>query len=114
MNFEMTLITQRDRIRAVRKRWNDQYPNAMKGHKPWINGLSSAEICGRLDELDLETCSRGDVDKAIGVDGWVDTKCDACDENKDTLVRLGEVPDYESRFIDICPECLAQALEFSK
>jgi hypothetical protein len=37
-------------------------------------------------------------------------KCDACGEERERLVRVGEAPDYDSSTATLCRECLVEAL----
>lgn len=83
----MRLVFKRDRIRSVRDRWFEQYKN-YPGDKTFVmrNPKTVAQIQADLSDLDLETCSSSDVDKAIGVAGWVDFACDEC--GKSVLWRI--------------------------
>ena len=107
----MQLIHKRDIILSVRDRWREQYrhytPDTMFSTPP----EPKSAIDARLDKLDLATCSEADVDKAIGRKGWVALECDECDENFETVIRIGQEPEYEARWQDLCSGCLAKALE---
>lgn len=106
----MKVITQRDVIRTVPARFREQYSFALDVEAAWKPGSTRRDIAAALDALDIETCTTTDIDHALGVTGWADNKCDECGaSNRPVLVRLGEEPDYDARWIDLCPSCLAEA-----
>lgn len=106
--MDMTVIHKRDLIRSVRNRWRKQYQQSIADRTSPYH-VSRAGIDDALYKLDVETCSEADVDKAIGVSGWVANECNFCDRNMDVLIRLGEEPDYEARYVEICSDCLSKA-----
>lgn len=107
----MKIIVERDVIRTVRDRYMEQY----KGYADdYMLGYGAGRRpCGesrkRLAALDLETCSRADVDAAIGNTGWASLTCDECGEDVERIVRIGQEPDYEARWQDLCLPCLKKA-----
>ena len=103
------LLTRRNVILAVRDRFWEQYRNYTPKHL-FRNELSVAQIDARLAELDLKTCTHIEVEAAMGGLRWVDHACDGCSKNFDILVRMGDEPDYETRWQDLCRDCLADAL----
>ena len=111
------LIEKRDVIRTVRDRWNNQYrgyqDDYMLGYKS--DKKSVGDIRRGLEALDLETCTEKDINNVIGPNtNWASIDCDGCGKNVDLAVRLGQEPDYEARWQDICPDCLSSALKFLK
>lgn len=54
--------------------------------------------------------SKQDVDEIIQNTSWTRLQCDECQREVETIVRLGEEPDYESSTARICPDCLRQAI----
>ena len=93
----MKLITERDLIRSVSSRWNEQY-------KHWPPG-------DRLAALDLEVVTADEVAGIIGNTSWTHIKCDECgDEDTGAVVQIGQEPDYESCTATICFACLEKAL----
>lgn len=48
-----------------------------------------------------------DVDRIIGNTSWTDCPCDLCKKTSEVLIRVGDEPDYEARWLDICPACIA-------
>jgi hypothetical protein len=117
----MQVIHKRDIIRNVRERWEEQYHGYESDFKfglPLLDtqgklipksGPTVGEIRAALSTLDLETCSSADVDAAIGVAGWANNCCSECGEDCYMLVQIGEVPDYEAQYINICIGCLEKA-----
>lgn len=103
----------RDIIRNARQTWNEQYrrypDEKVVG---WSKTRTAESIRTALENLDLETCSSTDIDAAIATTGWADNKCDTCGKNCAVVLRLGEEPDYEARWWDICADCLMEAGEF--
>ena len=99
------VITDREIFRGVLERWITQYPD---DHR-YLSGIggTAGERRKKLEALDLETCSRDDIDRALGVAGWADNTCDECQQNKPLIVRIG---DYDERFQDLCEDCLESAL----
>lgn len=104
--MDMRLLLKRDIIRGVRDLWNSQYP---KDDYRLSRGESAKDVRERLSGLDLETAMEADVDTAIGTKGWASNVCDECGVDHETLVRIGEEPDYEARWIDLCADCLSKA-----
>jgi len=111
--MDVTRIYRRDIIRGVLERFKDQYSHY--NYYSEIGSGSTLEAVGlkiaRLSKLDLETASCEDVDKAMNLTGWVDLNCEFCDANVESLTRLGNEPDYEARWVDICDECLGKIVE---
>lgn len=103
----MRIRTTRERVRQVADRWHQQYP---KDQSDVIGIKSTDEIWHRLRALDVETATKADVDRIIGVAGWADVTCDTCKAVVDVVVEMGEPSDYESRTADCCPACLRAAL----
>jgi hypothetical protein len=100
----MIKITQRRLILSVADRWHKQY-------QCYGQDRSKAEIWIKLDALDKSTASVEDVAAIIGNYSWCKLKCDECQNEVGSVVRLGEEPDYESNTANICTECLRKACE---
>ncbi|MDO8421127.1 MAG: hypothetical protein Q7S99_03095 [Parvibaculum sp.] len=108
----MKIITQRDEILSVRKRFFEQYKNHSDNYVFWLSDPKSiGESRAELSALNLETCSVADVDAAIGRAGWIENKCDICREDSPILIQLGDEPDFESRWQTLCASCLKKALD---
>lgn len=111
-----TVIHKRDLILGVRDRWNEQYKtyDPMQVIGPRDHAEPVSVIRKRLSKLDLETCSEADVDKAIGVTEWAANKCDECGGNFETTIQVGNMPDYEARWVTLCAKCLSDAMKLLK
>lgn len=113
--FQFGLLRQRDAIKASRDRWLGQYKSkpddALTG---WNARETFGDIRKKLAVLDLETCSADDVALAMGMapsyGSWASYECDRCGARADPLVRLGESPSYEARWLDLCEKCLSAAM----
>jgi hypothetical protein len=108
----MKLIHERDIIRGVRDRWREQYANYDAKHVLFANqrsGRTIGQTAAMLEALDLDTCSKADVDAILP--RWADNNCDECGEHKKVLVNFGQEPDYDARWWDVCPSCLAKACD---
>jgi hypothetical protein len=105
------IITIRDVIKSVPERWARTYDNRCDPITPTggRDAVMPAEIQRRLDALDMATCTKQAVDDAIGNESWTELKCDLCDLQSPLVVRVGAEPDYDVRWIDLCPMCLAKA-----
>lgn len=108
---EFKKIHKRDIIRGVRDRWMKQYANYPDDKTVgWASHLrTTGDIRKALAALDLETCSSEDVDAAIGTNNWAKNECDQCDGDFETVLQLGQEPDYEARWWNMCASCLAEA-----
>jgi hypothetical protein len=109
-------VTQREVIRGVRDRWLEQYKHYPDENRVGMGDRlrSVGSIRKALAALDLETCSVSDIDAAIGTTGWADNECDLCHQSQTLVIRLGDEPDYEARWVDVCPNCLAAAQEVAR
>lgn len=101
----MVLITHRELIRKVVERWERQYP-------PKTAEPDKTKKGDDLRKLNLETATIHDVEKVIGNYSWTRLKCDDCgreDDDLDTVVQVGQEPDYESATALLCKECAKRA-----
>jgi hypothetical protein len=101
----MRKITRQTQANNVADRWHKQYPDG--------NGYREKHI-GMWKKL----CDLGgrpnpdDVDSLTENSSWTDVgSCNECNLESDTLIELGEEPDYESSTAYICPACLKKALQ---
>lgn len=94
----MKLLSEREQVRSVVKRWRERYPDPEFRLRD-------------LDALDPETATAEDVAAAMGNRSWVCQRtCDECGEDSWSCVELGEEPDDESCTATICEGCLRKAL----
>lgn len=94
------------------ERWRATYSSPRFAGRT-ISGTSTlfSTVVDRLQLLDVETCSKEDVNEAIGNKSWTILSCDHCKQEVDAIVTVGEIPDYESSTACICKECARKALE---
>lgn len=101
----MIVITTRDRIKDVAKRWKAQYHS--KGG--WVVPIfgNREEVYLDLKKLNIDTCKKEDVDNIIGNTSWTDLTCNECNRHRNSLVILEKSESY----FEICPSCLTKAKE---
>lgn len=106
----MKLIHRRDVIKGVRERFRAQYANYSRSHRFQADKPSIREILTNLDTLDTSTCTPEEVIAAMGGLNWIGHECDECGQTFETLIVVGEEPDYEARYQDLCKGCVTKAL----
>ena len=99
------ITTERDIIRSVPKRWEQQYARS---------SIKFERITKRLQELDVETCTVEDISRIIGNDSWVRMRCDSCSDSVLWRITLGEEEDYESRTTSLFRNCFDEAVQLVK
>lgn len=103
-------ITRRDIIRAVPDNFRKQYGSHPNEMAAWSkHGRTRGELIERSKALDAETCTAEEMNAAIETN-WTAHECDECGDDFDTLVRIGQEPDYEARWVDLCHSCVSVAL----
>lgn len=118
--MSIEVITKRDVIRSVREKCEEQYQEYDPSFKfitfsTDVRSRTVGEVRSALAKLDLETCSSEDVDKAMGNNhGWADNCCSECGKDSQFLIHIGEKPDYEARWVDVCLVCMEKALRMLK
>lgn len=99
----MYLLTQRSVIQSVASRWAKQYPVG-----PYTDQRKH-DILKSLQALNLDECSKEDVDGAVGNSSWTALKCDECDTAVSSVVVFGDGRDYDSAHAHVCVKCLRKA-----
>lgn len=101
----MKLILKSDIVAGVPKRWADQY----EGYENrWEGSRDKQKVTEALAALPPGFTAE-QVNRIIGNDSWTENKCDECDADAPVLVRIGDDPDYDARWLDLCPDCIAHA-----
>lgn len=106
----MEIITRHYLIANVSERFKSQYRN-----KDWdtvVSWSSSALTYRQTYDKLVSAKSEQDVKDAIGVTGWVKNTCYECGEDKDVVVMLGELPDYESNTTQVCLSCIKRLVTY--
>ena len=117
----MDITTQRQLIQAVARRWFETY-SPFKDDRPlfsWRTGVASPplnkkQIYEKLLELDGDTATAEYVEATIGNRTWTTLICDQCRREVESLIMVGQEPDYESRTCSLCKECVAEAFAMSQ
>jgi hypothetical protein len=104
---EMKIITMRALIKSVPERWKRQYKGYWISEPNHFSWMHYNALC----LLDTDTCTPKDIYDIIGNYSWTTQHCDECKEQVDTLIHLGEEPDYESVTFYICPKCLSESVD---
>jgi hypothetical protein len=101
----MRLITERDSIESAIESFIRQHGNGTYGYDR--RGIMVGE---ELSKLDKETVSAEEVNSLIGND-WVSKTCHDCGSIVKDIVQVGEEPDYERCYANICFDCLENAVK---
>lgn len=102
--MSISLIQKANIVAGVPERWKKQY--SRPNEDPDKQAITAA-----LQALKGSAFTAEQVDAIIGNDSWTDNDCTECGQDFPTLVRIGEEPDYEAQWVDLCPNCLAKAVE---
>ena len=105
------VITERDMIRGVPARFNEQYRAYLDGEETRPLGWDPCYIAAKLEKLDLETATVEDIDVIIGTGGWAAQRCNGCEQLAASAVIVGDVPDFESATATLCGPCLKEAYD---
>lgn len=100
-------LTKQAHIDDVPNRWARQYPEEHYG-----DGDKKSAIRRMLQLMPLPLKSSA-IDALIGNTSWTAHRCDVCDADSDLLIRVGDDPDHDSRWLDICPNCIAEMAKFA-
>jgi len=100
------LIHRRATVADIAERFARNYAHYKTA--PWKNDEPIASIVQKLKALDVATCDYSEIKEAIGTD-WTNLDCDICGKSDcETVARIGDEPDYEARWQDICLPCLTK------
>lgn len=98
--MSVEIIKRADIVASVPKRWDQTYAN--------YNDPRKSEITRKLHSLPLGFTVE-QVNEIIGNKTWTVNPCDECGADCDVLVRIGDRPDHDARWVDLCAKCLAVA-----
>lgn len=102
----MVAITKTDKRKNVAKRWAFQYPSANRPEGKEKIFQQLLELKGRGTDNEIAAI--------IGNSSWTENKCSECGKDSETLIQLGEKPDYESVTAWICLTCLKTAVRLAR
>lgn len=97
----MKVLLRSEICQRAPERWAQQYRNTSDEHK--------ARITERLLALSPQDRTPEKIDEIIGNTSWTRNVCDECGENHDLLIMIGEEPDYDARWVELCAGCLLAA-----
>ena len=97
----LTIIRRSEVLKRVPDDWASQYSRNLDPDKRAITSMLLA--------LDRDTMTEDQVNSIIGNKSWTSLACDVCNEEKPVLVRIGDEPDHEARWQDVCRSCLIVA-----
>ncbi len=103
----MKLITERDIIREVPKRWQRTYQDGKYGK-------DKIDIMHQLLALDTEVATSKQIADIIGNDAWTTMSCSECGKRSIPVIEVGDEPDYESNTVWLCFGCIDKLYELRK
>lgn len=95
--------TRTELLQGVPDRWAAQYPANRYGSK-----TDKGQIREKLYALGIWERTRERINSIIGNESWTSQRCDRCRADSDVLLEIGQEPDYDARWINICPECVRE------
>jgi transcription elongation factor Elf1 len=101
--MSIAIIRKSDIVREAPARWEQQYSHGNYG-------ADKHEKTALLRSLP-EGFTAEQVNEVIGNSSWTSNKCDECGQDHNFLVRIGEEPDYDARWVDVCLECIGNAVK---
>lgn len=105
----MHIVTIRDVIKADVPQFIGYWErNGADGEALWKRGWTHRQIIDALKALDLDTCTREELNAVYGNER-VRFQCDECGVESEALVHIGDEPDYEVRYLRLCRDCLGVA-----
>ena len=102
----VTVLTRRDIIKRVARRWAKQYPENDERRYDF----SPRAIQKKLDALNLETVEPEVIDEIIGNNSWTTLQCTFCCEDVEKALEL-DTNEYVER---LCERCLGKMNELIK
>lgn len=100
----LKIITKRDIIKTVTKRWKRQYHHIFAQNPEWKKTLK------KLERLNLETVAPETIEKIIGNDSWTTMQCDLCRNKIEKGIHLTD----SEYFIVYCETCIDKMKEMLK
>ena len=97
------IITYRDRIRTVARRYKRQMKYPLDSKDPGIS-----RIYQELKEMNVETVSKKTVDSILENSSWTDLYCSHCFEPQEKVIK------FEGCHLQFCAKCLRKAADLIK
>lgn len=105
------VLSTRDKILSVAKRWREQHFDVIDGGKPSVllkNNKSKLQVYNELLELDLSSATSEIIDTIIGNASWTRITCDMCKNNVDMVAVFDDGNDC---CVYVCETCMCIALD---
>lgn len=102
----MMAVTKSEKCKTIAERWARQYPSHKRSEDKTAvyEQLVGLQGCGTEEQ----------IDSIIGNRSWTRNACTECDKDSQTLIRLGDEPDYDSSTVWICLTCLKVAVKLAR
>lgn len=104
----MKLITRQSKVEPAIEGFLKNYPF----YKSY-GGYWTEERLAAVSSLDPDTATPADVARVMN-EHHVENRCDECEQDFDTLVQIGQEPDYDARWLCLCEGCLKSAASLLK
>jgi Pyruvate/2-oxoacid:ferredoxin oxidoreductase delta subunit len=101
----MKLITRQSKVKGAIQSFLNNYPQYNKSNSPFY----TKERYNKVVALDPDTATPEDVEMVLNP-SWVQCMCYECGCCVDAVVQMGQEPDYESIWVEVCKGCLQRAL----
>lgn len=107
----LKLITKQSKVKPAIERFLKVYPQY---HKQFGDtGYWSKDRFDAISTLNPDTATPADIERTMN-SSWSENRCDECQEDFDTLVQIGQEPDYDARWLCLCEGCLMSAASLLK
>jgi hypothetical protein len=105
----LKLITKQSKVKPAIERFLKVFPQY---HKQFGSGGGywSQERFDAINALNPETATPADIERTMN-SSWSENRCDECQKDFDTLVQIGQEPDYDARWLCLCGGCLHRSME---
>lgn len=105
----MRLVKRIDLAKTAAERWKAQYcPKGRWREGVLVYGRTKEEIYNGLVTLGPNP-DPNDVNATIGNSSWTSCRCDECGGNFEEVLLIGDEPDYDSRTVTVCVNCVMHA-----
>lgn len=111
--MKLNIITRRSIIEAVPQAWAYQYADYASGDSIRDQGIiRTTQALAAIPKAELTPEA---IAAIVGNDSWTVLECNVCGKRDcEAIARIGEEPDYEARWLDICLPCLVELGESAK
>lgn len=107
----MRVVSRKGLAEIAAKRWKNQYYSRGAWGRGRIMSLGEPEaIYEGLVALG-DNPDPDDVDRIIGNKSWTYVCCNECNKSCESVIELGQEPDYESSTAHVCKACLKAAVK---